>query len=76
MFSDRNSPRPQARDRAALVTGIILDVIANAFRAWLYGNSMALANVRAEIERLIRDEIHDVKREAAGERVAGEDAAP
>jgi hypothetical protein len=66
----------QARDRAAVVATTIIAITADPLRRWLCGDPADLAGAREQVESILRDEFHDIRREAAGERIAGEDAAP
>ncbi len=59
------------RDRASLTATVILSIVANAFRDWLYGDPLTLSDICAQIADILRDEFDDVKREGAGERIAG-----
>ena len=50
-----------ACDRAAVVTTAVLATICNALRDWIdRGAAAGLADVRAEIEALLREEFADV----------------
>ncbi len=59
------------RDRANVIATTIISIIVDALRDWLHGDPADLASVRAQIESLLRDEFHDIRREIAGERITG-----
>jgi hypothetical protein len=74
MTSYKGAARPaQARDRAAVVATAILAIVVDALRQWLRGEAVDLTDVRGYVESLIRDDYDDIKREIAGERIAGLD---
>ena len=52
------------RDRAAVTTTAILQIVRKALLAWLNGGQCNMASTRAEIQALLRDEFSDVAREA------------
>ena len=66
-------PQSAHHDRAFGVTTTIIGIVTDALRQWLRGDPADLAGVHRQIEKLLRDEFDDVKREAAGERIAGFD---
>jgi hypothetical protein len=71
----KDAARPsQARDRANVVALAIISIFVDALHNWLRGEPADLASVREHVERVLRDEFAGIKREAAGERIAGEDA--
>ena len=51
------------RDRAAVTTTAILQIVRKALLAWLDGGQRNMAGTRAEIQTLLRDEFADVARE-------------
>jgi hypothetical protein len=55
------------RDRAAVVTTAVLAIVVEALRAWLYHGDGSLADARAAIEDILRDEFADIKREVSSE---------
>ena len=57
------STHQAARDRAAVVTVGIIQILAAALRRWNAGDLAALASVRAEIAAMLRDEFSDVARQ-------------
>ncbi len=59
------------RDRAAVVTIGIFTILTDGLSAWLLGGEQV--DVRAQVESFVADEIDDIKREAAGERIEGLD---
>jgi hypothetical protein len=63
------------RDRAATVTATIVAIVVDALRAWLRGGSAGLADVRGQIENVLREEFEDVTRQVRGEREPPPDAA-
>jgi hypothetical protein len=50
------------RDRAAVVTTAIIQIVAGALQRWNAGDPAALGAVRAEVTDYLRDEIHDIER--------------
>jgi hypothetical protein len=52
-----------ARDRAAVATTAIMQIVTAALRRWSDGDLTALASVRAEIATTLRDEFADVERQ-------------
>jgi hypothetical protein len=52
-----------ARDRAAVVTTAIIQIVASALRRWNAGDLAALASVRAEIAATLREEFADVEQQ-------------
>jgi hypothetical protein len=44
------------RDRAAVATTAILQIVRKALLAWLNGGQCNMASTRAEIQALLRDE--------------------
>ena len=54
------------RNRAAIVATAVIQVICNALRNWIDGDTHALA-VRAAIEDLLHDEFQDVERTTRSE---------
>jgi hypothetical protein len=68
----RQPPTPPPRaasqvDRAANVATTIAGIYARAMRARLSGDGLAIACARVEAEELLREEFHDIKREAIAE---------
>lgn len=56
------------RDRAAIVTGIVLQIVRCALLDWLNGgNAGCCLAVRAEVEATLRAEFEDCAREATAE---------
>jgi hypothetical protein len=56
-----------ARDRAAIVTGAILQIARQALLRWLYRDGTNMAGARGEIEAILRDEFSDIARETRNE---------
>ncbi len=48
-------------DRAAATASAVVQIVTNALRRWLVGDNVQLADVRIEIERLLRDEFAEVQ---------------
>jgi hypothetical protein len=69
-MADTNLPHPAQgpRGRATAVSVTILALFVDALRQWLRGEALRPADVRGQIEDLLREEFHDIQREAAGER--------
>ena len=60
--------RVSAQDRAAAVTTPVLAIVCHALRDWIDQDDAAdLADVRAEIETLLREEFADVARTTLSE---------
>jgi len=56
------------KDRAAVVTTAILQVVVSALRQWLNERGVGLSAVRVEVENILREEFADVARVARDER--------
>jgi len=63
----------QPRDRAAALAATINAIIMQVATALLHREPVCLPDVRAAVENILRDEIDDIRREAAGERIEGLD---
>jgi hypothetical protein len=59
---------PCGRDRAAVVTIAILQIVREALRGWLYRRDVDLSDVRTSIEALLRDEFAGVQQQAIADR--------
>lgn len=56
-----------ARDRAAVVTTAIIQIVVSALRRWNAGDLADLASVRAEIAATLREEFADVEQQVLNE---------
>jgi hypothetical protein len=69
MIPSSNLPhvQPCAKDRAAVVTTTILQVIETSLRALLRGEPAGASALRAQVEATLRDEFADNTRAALNE---------
>jgi hypothetical protein len=56
-----------ARDRAAVVTTAVIQVLREAQPAWFDGQDVDIAAVRSEIERILRNEFEEIARQTRDE---------
>jgi hypothetical protein len=56
-------------DRAHVVASTVLAIVTDALSEWVHGGSANLAGVHAQIENVLRDEFHDIERQASGDRI-------
>lgn len=64
------------RDRAGVVATSILLIVATAQRGWMAGDEISVADVRAEIAALLRDEFSDTQYTTLCEIRLEDDSAP
>jgi hypothetical protein len=61
-----NPGRPVAKDRAAVITTSVLQIVCD--KHWPHGDRADVAGARAAIESLDRDEIADIEQHIAADR--------
>jgi hypothetical protein len=60
-------------DRPSIIIATVFGLFTDALRDWVHDESVDLRCVRTQAEDFLRDEIDNIRREAAGERIAGLD---
>ena len=63
-----DAPPIPHHDRADAVATAVIQIFAEAVRAWFHGEPLDLLTVRCTIAACLRDEFHDIERQLAGDR--------